>query len=146
MITERFIPEKALEKIPDSRNYQPMLQEVSAEFEVTREMFGPGKSGERSYRAVISAREILLKKQNGEELTEQEKGIAEMDACFYKDSEGNRCNNLPTGTINYDILANDEMTLICSREHGDTVEEIIDTEFQSRGRPTVPSRNGWGKA
>lgn len=134
-------------KRSDSKFIQPTLEEVSRGVHITREMFGLGKSGERSYQAVITAREIILRAGRGEELTIQEAAVAQMDSCSYPyPTDKNRCNGLPTGTVNYDIFGDEEIVLICSREHGDGVEKTIEEELRGQGRFTWPARNGWGRA
>lgn len=140
------LTEKPLITRSDSRYIQPTLEEVGRGAHVSRELFGPGKSGERSYNAVISAREIIRRVQMGEEVTEEERKVAEMDSCSYPNpTDPNRCNGLPTGTVNYDVFGDEDITLVCSREHGDGVEKSIEEELRKQGRFTWPARNGWGR-
>lgn len=131
----------------DSRFIQPTLEEVGRVVHVTREMFGPGKSGEKAYQAVISVRDIMKRQRMGEPITDEEQRIVQWDSCSFpsRDSEV-RCNGIPTGTVNYDIFGEDEMVLACSREHGDAIEKSIEADLAREGRFTWPARNGWGRA
>jgi len=129
-----------------SKYIQPTLEEVKRGVHITRELFGPGKSGERSYQAVISARDIIQRTKMGEEVTEEEKALAKQDSCsFPYPTDPNRCNGLPTGTVNYDVLGDEEIVLTCSREHSEAVEKAIESDLQKEGRFTWPARNGWGR-
>ncbi len=131
----------------NSSSFQPSLVDVKGgEYEILEEHFGPGKSGGLSRDAVLSTREIILRIDNGLPVSDRELRAAEQDRCSFMDADDVRCNATPTGTVNFDVIGEEDFVLVCSREHGDQVEKRLEDEAENNGRSTVTARNGWGRA
>lgn len=139
--------ERSLETRIISRYFQPTLEEIERGAYISRQLFGPGKSGENSFRLVTEVRDIMLRHKMGEPVTEEEIGLAKQDSCSYPNpSDPQRCNKAPTGTVNYDWWGDETIITVCSREHGDLVEKGIQEELKAEGKFSSIARNGWGRA
>lgn len=129
-----------------SKYFQPTQEDLRRGSHITRELFGPGTSGEKAYKAVVFVREVMARERMGEAISEEERRVIEWDRCSFPSRNSEvRCNGIPTGTVNHDIFGEDEMVLVCSREHGDAVEKSIEADLAREGRFTWPARNGWGR-
>ncbi len=140
-------PMGSLDVRENSVSLQLSLADVqSGNYEIIREQFGPGRSGQRSYDTVLSTRKIISRIDNGLPVSDRELIAAEQDRCSFVIANDVRCNAAPTGTVNFDVIGEEDFELVCSRDHGDQVARRLEDETEKNGRSTVTARNGWGRA
>ncbi len=112
-------------KAPVNQVINEIHQKLKLEhFVISRDDFGPGDAGERSFQT-----------------------IAQGATCeAYKDkTKKETCGKFSIGTVDIDISANLELFPYCGEQHAKQLEKDLILELKEKGKITVPGRNGFGR-
>lgn len=92
---------------------------------IRRDEFGPGRLGEMAYQTILSGVpcETIIE--------EEEKSI---------------CERISDRTVDFDAMGQADFVPVCSEVHESMTRARITRDTKRLGRPTVLSKNGFGRA